>query len=37
MLIIFGEWLATWTDVFIGLIFFWVVWFIIIRAFKRGV
>lgn len=36
MLYVFGEWLSTWSPVFIGLIFFWVIWFIIIRAFKWG-
>lgn len=31
---IFVSWLTTWSPLFIALIFFWVLWFIVINAFR---
>lgn len=33
---IFAAWLATWSPVFIAIIFFWVIWHIVVAAFKGG-
>lgn len=34
MIDVFSAWLATWSPLFIAIIFFWVIWFIVIQAFR---
>lgn len=33
MIDVFSHWLATWSPLFIAIIFFWILWYIIINAF----
>ena len=34
MIEIFAAWLITWSPLFIAVIFFWILWFIVINAFR---
>lgn len=34
MIDIFAAWLVTWSPLFIAVIFFWIIWFIVISAFR---
>lgn len=36
MIDVFTAWLVTWSPLFIALVFFWVIWHIVIFAFKGG-
>lgn len=34
MIDVFVSWLVTWSPLFISVIFFWVIWHIVINAFR---